>query len=65
LPDFNWECSVRELRVHDPGTAEQHGLQNKGFIATNNCKTSTDHPPFALLPEKKCKKSGPSCDYLK
>lgn len=23
---FNWECSVRELRVHDPATAEQHGL---------------------------------------
>ena len=32
---FNWECSVRELRVHDPATAEQHGLQGKGFIATN------------------------------
>jgi len=32
---FNWECSVRELRVHDPATGQQHGLQNKGFITTN------------------------------
>ena len=32
---FNWECSVRELRVHDPATAEQHSLKDKGFIATN------------------------------
>ena len=32
---FNWECNVRELRVHDPATAEQHGLQNKGFITTH------------------------------
>ena len=32
---FNWECNVRELRVHDPGTAEQHGLKDRGFIATN------------------------------
>jgi hypothetical protein len=32
---FNWECSVRELRVHDPATAGQHGLPAKGFIATN------------------------------
>ena len=30
---FNWECSVRELRVHDPATAEQHALPNKGFLA--------------------------------
>ena len=30
---FNWECSVRELRVHDPATAEQHGLEGKGFIS--------------------------------
>jgi hypothetical protein len=27
--DFNWECNVRELRVHDPATAEQHGLAIK------------------------------------
>ena len=32
---FNWECSVRELRVHDPATAEQHSLKDKGFITTN------------------------------
>jgi len=28
---FNWECSGRELRVHDPATAEQHGLKEKGI----------------------------------
>ena len=33
---FNWECSVRELRVHDPKTAEQHGLEDKGFISTTD-----------------------------
>jgi hypothetical protein len=33
---FNWECSVRELRVHDPATAEQHGIQNQGFITTTD-----------------------------
>jgi hypothetical protein len=32
---FNWECSVHELRVHDPATGEQHGLMDKGFITTN------------------------------
>ena len=32
---FNWECNVRELRVHDPATGEQHGLKDKGFITTN------------------------------
>lgn len=32
---FNWECDVRELRVHDPATAEQHGLKDRGFIVTN------------------------------
>ncbi len=31
---FNWECSVRELRVHDPATAEQHSLKDKGFLTT-------------------------------
>lgn len=31
---FNWECNVRELRVHDPATAKQHGLEGKGFINT-------------------------------
>src|SRR5262245_56957944 len=29
---LNWECSVRELRVHDPRTREQHGLEGEGFI---------------------------------
>lgn len=33
---FNWECSVRELRVHDPATGEQHGLKGKGFLTTND-----------------------------
>lgn len=33
---FNWECSVRELRVHDPATAEQHGIEGKGFITTTD-----------------------------
>jgi hypothetical protein len=32
---FNWECMVRELRVHDPATSEQHSVPDKGFIATN------------------------------
>lgn len=32
---FNWECSVRELRVHDPGTGKQQGIANQGFIAPN------------------------------
>src|SRR5262249_49741136 len=32
---LHWECSVGELRVHDPATSEQHGLKNKGFIVTN------------------------------
>lgn len=33
---FNWECSVRELRVHDPATAEQQGLPGKGFLTTTD-----------------------------
>lgn len=33
---FNWECAVRELRVHDPATAEQHSLPNKGFLTTTD-----------------------------
>ena len=36
---FNWECNVRELRVHDPATAEQHSLKGKGFIRTNEWHT--------------------------
>jgi hypothetical protein len=33
---FNWECNVRELRVHDPATNEQHGLKDKGFLTTSD-----------------------------
>lgn len=29
---LNWECSVRQLRVHDPATGAQQGLENRGFI---------------------------------
>jgi hypothetical protein len=29
---FNWECNVRELRVHDPATAEQHPVKEMGFL---------------------------------
>lgn len=29
---FNWECSVRELRVHDPATGKQVGIHGRGFI---------------------------------
>jgi hypothetical protein len=32
---FNWECNVRELRVHDPASGEQHALSDRGFITTN------------------------------
>lgn len=32
---FNWECSVRELRVHDPKTGRQQGIDGHGFIAAN------------------------------
>lgn len=32
---FNWECNVRELRVHDPATGEHHSVKDKGFITTN------------------------------
>jgi hypothetical protein len=31
---FNWECNVRELRVHDPATAAHHGVEDKGFLDT-------------------------------
>ena len=34
---FNWECNVRELRVHDPATGEHHSVKDKGFITTNEC----------------------------
>jgi hypothetical protein len=29
---FNWECSIRELRVHDPATREQWGIKDQGFL---------------------------------
>ena len=32
---FNWECNVRELRVHDPASGEHNAVKDKGFIATN------------------------------
>lgn len=30
---LNWECSVRELRVHDPATAQQWGIEDQGFVS--------------------------------
>jgi len=32
---FNWECSIRQLRVHDPGTGSQRGIEDAGFITVN------------------------------
>lgn len=32
---LNWECSVRQLRVHDPGTGRQRGIEDAGFIAVD------------------------------
>ena len=32
---FNWECSIRQLRVHDPGTGKQRGIEDAGFIAVD------------------------------
>jgi len=29
---LNWECSVRQLRVHDPATGKQVGVEDAGFI---------------------------------
>jgi hypothetical protein len=29
---LNWECSIPELRVHDPATGDQWGIQGQGFI---------------------------------
>ena len=29
---FNWECSIRCLKVHDPGTGRWWDAENKGFI---------------------------------
>ena len=32
---LNWECSVRQLRVHDPGTGKQRGIEDAGFITVD------------------------------
>ena len=32
---LNWECSVRQLRVHDPGTGKQWGIEDAGFITVD------------------------------
>ena len=32
---LNWECSVRQLRVHDPGTGKQVGVEDAGFISVD------------------------------
>ena len=32
---LNWECSVRQLRVHDPATGRQRGVEDAGFIAVD------------------------------
>ncbi len=32
---LNSECSVRQLRVHDPGTGRQRGIEDAGFIAVD------------------------------
>ena len=33
---FNWELDFRELRVHDPLTGQQFGLQGRGIISPND-----------------------------
>ena len=32
---LNWECSVRQLRVHLPDTGRQCGIENQGFISVD------------------------------
>ena len=32
---FNWECSVRQLRIHAPDTGRNIGVDGKGFITAN------------------------------
>jgi hypothetical protein len=32
---LNWECSVRQLRVHDPATGKQRGIEDAGFITAD------------------------------
>jgi hypothetical protein len=32
---FNWECSVRRLKVHDPATGQWWDADEEGFIEVN------------------------------
>jgi hypothetical protein len=32
---LNWECSVRQLRIHYPDTGRQLGVEDQGFISAN------------------------------
>ena len=32
---LNWECSIRQLRVHDPATGRQRGIDDAGFITVD------------------------------
>ncbi len=32
---LNWECSIRQLRVHFPDTGRQCGLEDQGFITVD------------------------------
>jgi len=32
---LNWECSVRQLRVHDPASGKQRGIEGAGFITVD------------------------------
>lgn len=32
---FNWECSIRQLRVHDPASGEQWGIDDQGYLAAD------------------------------
>jgi hypothetical protein len=41
---FNWECNVRALRVHDPATAEQHEVKDKGFLRRTSGTRSSRSP---------------------
>jgi hypothetical protein len=32
---FNWECSIRRLKVHDPATGQWWDAEDEGFIEVN------------------------------
>ena len=32
---FNWECSIRRLKVHDPATGQWWDAEDEGFIDVN------------------------------